>query len=162
MTLFAIACTPDTDRQLAQLCTDLSGQGHRLAGVVQMRGRLGEMILTDAGGQFSHTISQDLGPGAGGCRLDPAALEQSVQQVAAALPRADVLFVNRFGRQEQAGRGFVPLIADALDAGKPVVIAVAQEKRAAFDAFAGALADWTTPDQLAHAVPLHLARKTPG
>lgn len=137
-------------------------QARGLAGVVQARGLLGKMILNDAGGQFRHTISQDLGPGAGGCRLDPAALERSVHQVATALPLADALFVNRFGRQEQAGRGFVPLIADALDAEKPVIIAVAREKRAAFDAFAGALADWVTPARLAHAVHLHLARKTPG
>lgn len=162
----AIPCTRDTDRDLAELRDRLAEQGLRLSGVIQSRTLTAssrpQMWLDAACGGFKTLISQDLGPGATGCRLDADALETVVAQVAATLAQADILFVNRFGKHEAQGRGFAPLIAQAVDFGQTVIIAVAPDKRAAFEDFAGSFAEWVTPAQLAQWVPLHLARKTPG
>lgn len=148
--IIAVPCGADTDAALTALRDRLRARGLRIAGVLQDRapapGRARQhMVLHDAAGGFSRVISQDLGDGAGGCRLDPGALEDIVQQVATGLPGADVLFINRFGKQEELGRGFAPLIAEALGADMTVIIAVADEKRAAFEGFAGGLARWSVP-----------------
>lgn len=164
--IIAIACTCETDRDLAALRDLLAGRGLRLSGVIQYRTLSNQsppgIWLKGACGGFETQISQDLGPRSTGCRLDADALERVVAQVSGTLAQADILFVNRFGKQEAQGRGFAPLIAQAVEAGQRVIIAVAPEKRAAFEHFSGGLAEWVTPTQLAHQVPLHLARKTPG
>lgn len=152
--IFAVPCTGQTDAALAELRDRMVADGLRVAGVLQDRapsasGGKAHMVLHDAAGRFTSVISQDLGAGAGGCRLDPGALEDVVLRVAQALPGADVLFVNRFGKQEEQGRGFAPLIAEALDAGLTVIVAVAPEKRAAFQGFAGDLAHWADPADIA-------------
>lgn len=54
-------------------------------------------------------ISQPLGPGAEACTLDAGALEGAVAQTAlaiAAAPAGAVLILNKFGKQEAAGRGW--------------------------------------------------------
>jgi hypothetical protein len=69
-------------------------------------------------------INQNLGRAAKGCRLDGGALEQAVMAVATRTEGAQVLVVNKFGKLESSGRGYVPLIADALEKGVPVLIGV--------------------------------------
>ena len=91
-------------------------------------------------------ISQSLGPLARGCRLDPAALESAVGQVEAALDSAQVLIVNKFGKQEAAGGGFRPVIASALAQGIPVLCGISGGARADFAAFADGLAQTCRPD----------------
>lgn len=164
--ILAIPCTADTDRAMAQLRDRLARQGVRLSGVIQHHtvtpSSRPQMWLTGACGGFSTQISQDLGPGATGCRLDADALERAVAHVTGTLAQADILFVNRFGTHEAMGRGFAPLMAQAVESGQTVIIAVAPDKRDAFENFSGQYAAWVTPAQLAHWGPLHLARKTPG
>ena len=82
-------------------------------------------------------ISQDLGALAEGCRLDADALETAVAEVQRRLPGAQALIVNKFGKQEQTGRGFVPLIAEALEAGIPVLVGVNAMNLPGFLDFAG-------------------------
>lgn len=86
-------------------------------------------------------ISQSLGPGASGCKLDTDRLERTV---AAACDRlaagAAVAIVNKFGKQEAGGRGFCQLIVAAADRGVPVVVGLAPGLLAEFRAFAGDLA----------------------
>ncbi len=85
-------------------------------------------------------ISQSLGPGSSGCRLDPGRLEEAVQECAARLVGgADLLIVNRFGGSEAEGRGFRSLIAAALSDGIPVVVGVGTAQLADFERFAGDL-----------------------
>ena len=72
-----------------------------------------------------------------GCRLDADALETAVAEVQRRLPGAQALVVNKFGKQEQIGRGFVPLIAQALEAGLPVLVGVNAMNLTAFLEFAG-------------------------
>ena len=69
-------------------------------------------------------INQNLGKQARGCRLDGGALEQAVVEVSARTEGAQLLIVNKFGKLEASGRGFVPLIVQALDRGMPVLIGV--------------------------------------
>lgn len=99
-------------------------------------------------------ISQDLGPGADSCRLDIQAFEQAVGEVAARLGGADLLVINKFGKVEAGGRGFRPLIGEALGAGIPVLIGVPAQTRAAFLAFADDLAQELTAAE----IPLWIAR----
>ena len=91
-------------------------------------------------------ISQSLGVGSRGCRLDPQALETAVGLVSAslALP-TDALIINKFGKHEADGRGFRPVIAEALDLGIPVLVGLNRLNYAAFEAFAGEMAEALRP-----------------
>jgi len=136
-----------TDRLLSDFAGRLQADGLRLAGVVQTN--------TDRPG--SHhcdmdvrvlprgpviRISQTLGEASRGCRLDPTALEQAVALVEAGLEQSpDLLILNKFGKHEAEGRGFRPLIADALARNIPVLLGVNGLNQQAFEAFAGEYAE---------------------
>lgn len=85
-------------------------------------------------------INQNLGTLAKGCRLDGGALEQAVTEVSRRTDGAQLLIVNKFGKLEAAGRGYVPLIAAALDIGTPVLIGVNGLNLPELLTFAGGLA----------------------
>lgn len=72
-----------------------------------------------------------------GCCLNPAALEDAVLVVHRRLPAAQALVVNKFGRQEAAGRGLVAAIGEACERGLPVLVGVAPAWKETFLAFAG-------------------------
>ena len=134
-----------TDACLAEVVARLSGSGLRLVGGVQSSldrpGRdLCDMDLTLLPNGPVLRISQDLGALAEGCRLDADALETAVAEVQRRLPGARALIVNKFGKQEQTGRGFVPLIAEALEAGIPVLVGVNTMNLTGFLEFAGDIA----------------------
>jgi hypothetical protein len=156
--LGAIAARGDgqADRLMAAVADALHAEGLRVAGAVQRtRPRRGAqaapaMVLSFLDGSGTASISQDLGPGAQGCRLDPGALEAAVARVERMLAaRPALLVVNRFGKQEALGRGFRPLIGAALAEGFPVLLAVGAAHRAAFEAFAGGLATPLPEDEAA-------------
>ncbi len=101
----------------------------RLAGTVQRDVVRAERTLCDMelvvlpdGPVFR--INQDRGEAARGCRLDGGALEEAVVAVAARLPGAEALVVNKFGKLEAQGRGYVPLIAEAMARDLPVLVGV--------------------------------------
>lgn len=81
-----------------------------------------ELVVLPDGPVFR--INQDRGEAARGCRLDGSALEEAVVAVAARLPGAEALVVNKFGKLEAQGRGYVPLIAEALERDLPVLVGV--------------------------------------
>lgn len=91
-------------------------------------------------------ISQDLGELSTGCRLDSAALEAATAAAAAHSDGATVLVVNKFGKHEAEGRGFVPLIVEALENDTPVVIGVNGLNLDAFMSFSGGLAELLNAD----------------
>ncbi|MFT7059716.1 MAG: hypothetical protein ACJASV_002228 [Pseudorhodobacter sp.] len=136
-----------TDQLLAEVATVLRVEEHRLAGVVQVNqefdpARPCHMDLHVLNGGEVIRISQNLGALSKGCRLDPAGLEQAVGLVAHALeagPR--LLIINKFGKQEADGRGFRPLIGQALAAGIPVLTAVSADNHPAFALYAEELAE---------------------
>lgn len=153
--LGAVFTTPERgagDALLSAVARDLQARGLRLAGAVQHNlptapdGRC-DMVLRLLPGHDTLRISQSLGPLAQGCRLDPDGLERAVAQSQAVLDQgADLLIVNKFGKQEAEGRGFRPLIAEALARGVPVLTAVAPDQAAAFARFAQDLSHPLPPD----------------
>lgn len=151
------AAAGTANRILKALAGQMAAEGLRVAGVVQ--DDIGntpdcacDMELSVLGYDGPPIrISQSLGTGASGCRLDPGALEQAAALIAAQLDTADhdLLVLPKFGKQEALGRGFCQVIAQAVGADLPVILHVADENRAAFDAFAGDLARQVAPDALA-------------
>lgn len=93
-------------------------------------------------------ISQSLGAGSRGCRLDPQALEQSVAIAEAQLEAgAEAMIINKFGKQEAEGRGFRGTIAKALERDIPVIVGVNGANEAAFQEFCGGMAERLEPDE---------------
>jgi hypothetical protein len=150
--------TPDGHaraRLLRGLVARLGSEGWRLAGAIDLPApvRAGvrlrrQMLLSVLGAEPSEIvdIAQDLGPLARGCKLDPGALERVAGLAEAALGRgADLVIVNKFGKREAEGRGFRPLIGQALAAGVPVLVGLAPARRAEFDAFAAGMAEEVAP-----------------
>ncbi len=121
-----------TDRTLAALAETLISRGMAVAGVVQTNSKQCDQHLCDMDVRVLpdgtvYRISQSLGKEARGCRLDPGALEQAVGAVSATLGCApELLIINKFGKHEADGRGFRPLIADALARDISVVLGVSK------------------------------------
>lgn len=147
--------TGTLDHLLHGVALRLISMGMRPCGIVQFNTERGQgarcdmdvLVLPD--GPVLR-ISQHLGPGARGCRLAPASLEEAAGRVLAALAAgSDVLIVNKFGKHEADGRGFRPVIAAALERDIPVLVGVSQSGLPAFLDFAGELAVALPPDQQA-------------
>ena len=128
------------DGLLAEVAARLTAEGASLAGVVQSNTATADdtrcdMNLTVLGRGEVVRISQRLGAGATGCRLDPQGLEQAVGLVEASMPGAGLLIVNKFGKAEIEGRGFRPLIGRALAQGSAVLVGMNADNVAAFAGF---------------------------
>ena len=136
-----------TDHLLSAFAEALADAGTPLAGVVQTNTECAEGYRCDMDlkvlptGEFIR-ISQSLGKDARGCRLDPAELERAVGLVTQSLDKAPrLLIINKFGKHEADGRGFRPIIADALERGIPVLVGLNQLNIERFQEFAGGMAD---------------------
>ena len=141
-----------TDLLLAALAETLEAEGLRTCGVVQTNTRgwddhrcdMDVMVLPRSA---PIRISQSLGTGSKGCRLDPAALERAAGAVEARLAQgADVLILNKFGKLEAAGRGFREVIGLALARDLPVLIGLGERNLSAYETFAQGLAIALPPD----------------
>ena len=96
-----------------------------------------EDVMTGA----RHRITQALGAGSRGCRLDPQALADVAGRLLATLDEGvDLVVLNRFGKGEADGQGLRAVIEKALQQGVPVLVAVRDNYREDWDAFAGDLA----------------------
>lgn len=152
--LIGYVCKPGrgaVDQVLAEVVTDLTRRGVRLAGTVQSNRDRADRAHCDMdlrvlpdGPEFR--ISQDLGQAAQGCRLNPSALEQAVAEASLRLEGAQMLIVNKFGKHEAEGRGFRDLIAEALSRDLPVLLGVNKLNLAAFHDFTGGLATQLSPE----------------
>lgn len=131
------------DRLLEAVVRDLQARGARVAGYVQHETEAdGECcavtLVEDVATGERHVISQQLGSGARGCRLDPQALAGLCGPLEATLARgADILVLNRFGKAEAEGRGLRDAIGQAMTGGVPVLTAVQGAWLPAWEAFAG-------------------------
>lgn len=144
------------DVLLARVAERLAAAGWSLGGAVQVNrdhavaGRKCHMDLHVLGTGQVVCISQDLGAGSRGCRLDAAGLEEAVGLAEARLaaePRPRLVILNKFGKREMEGGGFRPLIGRALEMGVPVLTAVGEGNRPGFEGFAEGLAETIGPSE---------------
>jgi hypothetical protein len=139
----------DPDQILRDFAADLNRRGYRAVGLVQLGHHCVDApklsaMLVHSGEELQ--LFQDLGGCAArdngkavarGCRLDVGQLLNAGVQVASAIDQgADLVIVNRFGRQEREGKGLSYLIERALSADIPVVIAVPSHRFADWIKFA--------------------------
>jgi Protein of unknown function (DUF2478) len=134
----------DPDRVISGFTADLRRSGRRPVGVVQLgrscraeNPRLGAVVLPD--GEVVRLAPHEATPAAtfaAGCRLDPDRLAGLACRLAAAIEDgADLVVINRFGRSEAEGKGLIDLIPQALAADIPVLIAVPEQRFAAWIRF---------------------------
>lgn len=133
-----------TDALLSEVAVALEAAGMRLAGTIQSNPerigrRLCDMDIRVLPDGPTLRISEDRGDLARGCRLDAGVLEEAVFEVGRRLGGADLLVVNKFGKRECEGKGLVPIIAEALEIGLPVLIGVNGPNLQSLRDFAG---DW--------------------
>lgn len=130
----------DPDRVLREFASDLNIRGHRAVGLVQTCHHCVDAPKLSA--MLVHTgeerpLFQNLGVGATGCKLDVGQLLDAGADIAGAIEQgADLVIVNRFGRQECEGKGLLYLVERALSADIPVVIAVPSHRFADWIKFA--------------------------
>jgi hypothetical protein len=128
------------DKILLEFASDLTAQGYHAIGLVQ----LGHYCLDapNLSAKLVHTgeelqLFRNPSPPSIGYRLDVSRLLNAGAQVADAIDQgADIVIVNRFGRQECAGKGLSYLVERALNADIPVVIAVPNHRFADWIRFA--------------------------
>jgi hypothetical protein len=147
--LFAAVALPaevDAGVWLAELIDRLTAAGLSIGGM--NAADLGEgtwscrrpMFLRDLLTGELIKISQDLGPAAEGCALDPGQLTVAGQAIHRALAAGVALIVvNKFGAQEAAGAGLRAELLAAGEAGVPVLTTVKPELVAAWLDFVGEL-----------------------
>lgn len=144
--LIALVYSDDkpVDAEIVKLAAQFNAADFQLAGFVQhARNRPGysrcDMIIEEIATRTKFEISQDRGPQARGCRLNEDALLDAMQCAQNALDerRIDLLILNKFGKAECEGRGFRPLIIDALERGITVLVPVPLKNREAWQNFAG-------------------------
>jgi nucleoside-triphosphatase THEP1 len=146
VTALVYADSAMADQALRRVVRHFEAAGLRLAGVVQRdtprAGRTScDMTLEELSTGVAIAISQDRGPLARGCRLDLSEMARAIQLASAALQGApDMLVLNKFGKTEVEGGGFRALIAEAIQQGVPVLIAVPYRNIDPWRAFAGDLA----------------------
>lgn len=106
-----------------------------------------EIELEDITSGKRHLISQALGKGARGCRLDPVALAAVAGPLVSVIDEnPDLLILNRFGKGESEGQGFRAAIEAAYASGIPVLVAVREAYVDAWQLFAGELGILLPPD----------------
>ncbi|CAA7620988.1 conserved hypothetical protein [Candidatus Terasakiella magnetica] len=135
----------DANGPLEMFAREMRRQGLRVRGLVQYRA--GDIHLTDLDGGGDYRISQSLGNGAAGCSLDPGGMAEASMALRRALTEpSDLLVVNKFGKLEAHGRGFVPEMAEALSNGLPVITTVHERHLESWRDLMGATGSLLPPD----------------
>ena len=143
----------DIDRLLVDVCSDLSKTGLRLGGLLQMStggagGCATTMQLRDLASGETFNIWDERGPCAKGCRLDERGLAQASMIIEKAIAdKVDLIIINRFGRAESLGGGFIDSFTRAVEARIPVLTAVRAPYDEAWNVFHGGLGARLPTDQ---------------
>lgn len=153
-TLAAILAAKDVpvDQLLAGAAHRARQTGLRVAGFLQHRETGGEECCRDIeiehiGTGVTQIISQSLGSGSKGCRLDPAALADVAGALLAEIDDgADMLILNRFGKGETEGHGFRSIIETAYARQIPVLTVVRETYVEGWNDFAGDCGVLLAPD----------------
>ncbi|MDL2201122.1 DUF2478 domain-containing protein [Brucella intermedia] len=156
-TLAAIVAAKDVpvDQLLAGAAHRARQAGLRVAGFLQHRETGGEECCRDIeiehiGTGVTQIISQALGSGSKGCRLDPAALADVAGALQTELDDgADMLILNRFGKGETEGHGFRSIIETAYARQIPVLTVVRETYVEGWNDFAGDCGVLLAPDSKA-------------
>jgi hypothetical protein len=110
------------------------------------------MILVSLASDLRMRISEDRGPHARGCHLDPDVLLSAMAEALADLQhRPSILILNKFGKSEGEGGGFRNLIVEALEREIPVLIGVPWRNIEIWREFAGEFAVEITTEAVAEA-----------
>ncbi|MDF0602896.1 DUF2478 domain-containing protein [Psychromarinibacter sp. C21-152] len=139
------------DDLIAEAVRAFEADGVRLAGTVRA-GSVGalahpcdmELRVLPDGPRFR--ISQPLGTGAKGCRLDESTIVAIGAAVEPRLGNADLLVVNKFGKLEARGRGLYTAIAAAIEMEIPTLVGVTQMSLPDFNMFSGGMAVPLAPE----------------
>lgn len=135
------------DRLLIDVAHRLKATGLKLAGSVQWNSgeRCGMNLEDLASGR---QLNASLPPAQPGCRLDTSALEDAAGLAAISIePGLDLVIVNRFGKEEAAGRGFRAVIESAVAKDLPVLTSLRSELCPSFDDFTGEDRVYLAPSQ---------------
>ncbi len=156
----------NVDSVLAGAAKMLKQRGYRASGFLQREqdengsGCCTDVFLEDIGSGNRFQITQSLGAGSKGCRLDPAGLVEAVSHMTQQInDQVDVLFLNRFGKGEEDGRGFRPVIESAFMLGIPTLIAVRDAYLDSFMQFCGD--DYTTLPVNAEDIAIWVQKRCP-
>lgn len=153
--LQAAICVPKdkpVDEIFEAVARLLKGEGMAVIGFLQREGTsegecCNEIRLEDIVSGRNYVISQALGSGARGCRLDPQALTEVAGLLLSGLEGdPHLLILNRFGKGESEGQGFRAAIEDACTRGIPVLTAVRESYFEAWTQFSGDLAILLAPE----------------
>ncbi len=132
------------DRALLGIVDRLRGKGVRLAGAIRANiDQPGDdscgLFLEDLSNRAIISLSQNLGSGSSACRLDDGVLDTVATRIEAALEDgADMLILNKFGKQEAEGRGLRGPIIRAVDRGIPVLVGLNASRTDSWTEFCGA------------------------
>jgi hypothetical protein len=130
----------------------LSGEGLKVAGVIQARVRDAatgreRVVLRDVSTGAHYPISQDLGPGSVACNLDTGELAAACAAVErAARSGADLIVISKFSKQEAERGGLSDAFRAAIASKAAIVTAVSPYVLEEWGVFAGALAEYVSPD----------------
>jgi nucleoside-triphosphatase THEP1 len=129
----------------------LQGQGYLVRGLVQRNSAppgecAADMTLVDLDSGREIPISQDLGSGSNGCRVDTQRLAEASALLRAAMEEeTDLLVVNKFGKLEAQGEGLMDEILAAVSMGIPVLTSVETALIERWREFSGGLAEELSP-----------------
>jgi hypothetical protein len=135
--------TTRPDRALAEAVRRLEARGLRVEGLTQQpkasdTSACALLFVEDIASGRRVPIFENRGAQARGCRLDAGGLATAAAWLRDAIARRpDVLFVNRFGRQEADGRGLYGEIAEAISAEIPIVVAIGEAVMPRWRTFSG-------------------------
>lgn len=145
--------TGEIDLLISETAARLQAEGVVLAGIVK--------VLSDEAVGDHHCdmdihvlpegpeirITQALGEGSLGCRLNPAGIAEAVAKVEqSGIAGAGLFVLNKFGPQEAEGRGFCEVIATALEHDIPVLVGVGKGSRAALESFVDGMGEALAPE----------------
>jgi molybdate transport system ATP-binding protein len=133
----------DVDTLLSEFARDLQRSGRRLGGIVQVNGKdadghKADMRVLDLASGEQISLWQSLGSGAASCKLDPAGLAEAAVAVSRAIAQdLDLIVINKFSKQEAAGKGLRSEFAEAIMSAVPVLTAVPEASLQAWVEFTG-------------------------
>lgn len=134
--------TGQTDQLISETAARLQAEGVALAGITKVLGNETpgdhhcdmDVRVLPAGPEIR--ITQSLGEGSTGCRLNPAGIAEAVAAVEnSGIAGAGLFVLNKFGPQEAEGHGFCEAIGTALEHEIPVLVGVGKGSRAALERF---------------------------